>query len=76
MTMIIKLAMDKEDRYIRNWGFTLFCALVAFLIQGMFENVHSGPAAIVFYVQLAMITILWNMKRDELKATPRAEVSA
>jgi hypothetical protein len=74
--MVVKRAMDKEDLYIRNWGHTLFCALVAFLIQGMFENVHSGPAAIVFYVQLAMITILWNMKRDELKATPRAEVSA
>ena len=74
--MVIKRAMDKEDLYIRNWGHTLFCALVAFLIQGMFENVHSGPAAIVFYVQLAMITILWNMKRDERKATPRAEVSA
>jgi O-antigen ligase len=76
MMMIIKLSMEKADRNIRNWGFTLFCALVAFLIQGMFENVHSGPAAIVFYVQLAMITILWNMKRDERKATPRAEVSA
>jgi len=74
--MVVKRAMDKEDLFIRNWGHTLFCALVAFLIQGMFENVHSGPAAIVFYVQLAMITILWNMKRDELKATPRAEVSA
>lgn len=76
MTMIIKLSMDKEDRYIRNWGFTLFCALVAFLIQGMFENVHSGPSAILFYVQLAMITILWNLKRGERKVTPRAEVSA
>ena len=74
--MVIKRAMDKEDLYIRNWGHTLFCALVAFLIQGMFENVHSGPAAIVFYVQLAMITILWNMKRDERKAAPWAEVSA
>jgi O-antigen ligase len=74
--MVVKRAMDKEDRYFRNWGLTLFCALVAFLIQGMFENVHSGPAAIMFYVQLAMITILWNMKRGERKVTPRAEVSA
>lgn len=61
--MVVKRAMDKEDLYIRNWGHTLFCALVAFLIQGMFENVHSGPAAIVFYVQLAMITILWRTAR-------------
>jgi len=62
--MVIMLAMSKADPYIGNWGLTLFCALVALLIQGMFENVHSGPAAIVFYVQLAMITILWKTAQE------------
>jgi len=76
MMMVIKLAMNKEDRYIRNWGLTLFCALVAFLIQGMFENVHSGPAAVVFFSVLAMITILWRITQNEGKSMSPAGGSA
>lgn len=65
--MIILIIKDNRNDERRGWGFIFFAALIAFLIQGMFENVHSGPPAIVFYVQLAMITILWNEAR---KAPP------
>jgi O-antigen ligase len=63
--MVIALARGERDDEHRGWGLTFFAALVAFLIQGMFENVHSGPPAIVFYLQLAMITILWKRYRIE-----------
>lgn len=66
--MIIVIIKDNRNDERRGWGFIFFAALVAFLIQGMFENVHSGPPAIVFYVQLAMITILWNEACEALPA--------
>ncbi len=62
--MIIVIIKDNRNDERRGWGFIFFAALVAFLIQGMFENVHSGPPAIVFYVQLAMITILWKEEEN------------
>jgi O-antigen ligase len=63
--MILALAKDDRDDERKGWGFTFFAALVAYLIQGMFENVHSGPPAVVFYSLLAMITILWKRYRIE-----------
>ena len=66
--MIIVIIKDNRNDERRGWGFIFFATLVAFLFQGMFENVHSGPPAIVFYVQLAMITILWNEACEALPA--------
>ena len=65
LMITINLAIDRKNGFIREWGFTLFCAFIASLIQGMFENVHTGPPAIVFYLQLALITILWKRYRTE-----------
>jgi O-antigen ligase len=63
--MILALSKDDRDDERRGWGLTFFAALVAFLIQGMLENVHSAPPAVVFYSLLAMITILWKRYRIE-----------
>lgn len=48
-----------KDEFIQSWGAHLMVSFFAFTIQGMFENVHSGPPAIVFYTIVAMMTILW-----------------
>ncbi len=63
--MITALIKDARDDEGRRWGITFLAALVAFLIQGMFENVHSGPPAVVFYTLLAMITIFWRIQRED-----------
>jgi hypothetical protein len=63
--MILALTKDDRDDERKGWGLTFFAALVAFLIQGMLENVHSAPPAVVFYSLLAMITILWKRYRIE-----------
>ncbi|MDQ7838424.1 MAG: O-antigen ligase family protein [Thermodesulfobacteriota bacterium] len=69
-----KIKYGKDD-FIRSWGRCLMAAFVAVFIQGMFENTHSGPPAIVLYAILAMMTILWrlNMKSDnqlDIKSAP------
>jgi len=70
--MIVKIAKDNRNDERKGWGLTYFAALVAFLIQGIFENVHSGPPAIVFYLLMAMITILWKTTPSESEAPPSA----
>jgi O-antigen ligase len=64
-----------KDEIIRSWGLCLMAAFVAVFIQGMFENTHSGPPAIVLYAIFAMMTILWrlNMEPDnqlDIKSVP------
>jgi hypothetical protein len=53
-----------KDDFIRRWGLCLMAAFVAVFIQGMFENTHSGPPAIVLYAIFAMMTILWHLNME------------
>ena len=53
-----------KDDFIRRWGRCLMAAFVAVVIQGMFENTHSGPPAIVLYAIFAMMTILWHLNME------------
>jgi O-antigen ligase len=57
-----------RNDFIRNWGQCLIAAFTAFFIQGFFENVLSGPPAIVLYTILGMMTILWRINGE----TPEA----
>ncbi|MDD5451813.1 MAG: O-antigen ligase family protein [Desulfovibrionales bacterium] len=58
-----KIKYGKDD-VIRRWGLCLMAAFVAVFIQGMFENIHSGPPAIVLYAIFAMMTILWHLNME------------
>jgi hypothetical protein len=35
------------------------------MIPALFADTTFGPVAVVFYTVLAMITILWNLARQE-----------
>lgn len=64
-----------RDDFIKSWGICLMAAFIAVFIQGMFENTHSGPPAIVLYAIFAMMTILWRLNmesdcRSDIKSTP------
>jgi O-antigen ligase len=43
----------------------LFASLTSFLLPALFADAMFGPRAIIFYTILAMITILWNLVRQE-----------
>ena len=53
------------DDFFGHWGFCLMVALIALFIQGLFENTMSGPPAIIFYTIMAMMTILWHLKKKQ-----------
>jgi len=53
-----------RNRFVKKWTLCLIAALVAWLIQGFFESIVSGPTAMVFFIILAMMTILWNLREE------------
>lgn len=65
---VLRMARDimkyGRNLFVKKWALCLIAALVAWLIQSMFENTASGPAAMVFFIILAMMTILWNLREE------------
>ena len=53
-----------RNHFVKKWALCLIAALVAWLIQGFFESTVSGPTAMVFFMILAMMTILWNLREE------------
>jgi O-antigen ligase len=70
---IIRYARDSG---IRDWGVYLAISFVAYFIIGLSEPVFlfKAPAAI-FYIHLAMITILWRLNQDVPEIYDQLETS-
>jgi O-antigen ligase len=69
-----KLIRYGENHFIREWGLCLMAAFVAIIVQGLFENTLSGPSAIVLYIIMAMMTILWHLNGKETKQEYRMKI--
>lgn len=71
------MARKGKDMFIRDWGLCLMTAGTALFIQGMFENILSGPPVIILYSIMGMTMILWRLNRDaangDRHSTPEAE---
>jgi len=63
---VIRLARDGIGRAD---GLCMTGAWMAYLIQAFFADASFGVPAIVFYLHLGMITILWRASQEE-KAAP------
>ena len=55
----------KKGEYFKSWTICLFACFVSYMIPAFFADTTFGPVAVVFYTMLAMITILWNLARQE-----------
>jgi len=53
-----------RNRFVKKWALCLIAALLAWLIQAFFESLVSGPTAMIFFIILAMMTILWNLREE------------
>ena len=60
-----RIARRGRDAFTREWSLCLMGAFAAVFIQGMFENTLSGPPAVILYLILAMMTILWRMENEQ-----------
>ncbi len=64
--MCFKIIRYAKNDYIRDWGICTVSAFVAYFVIGMGEPVFLfRPSTIVFYVILAVITILWHLNQEE-----------
>lgn len=59
------IARHGKSRFIRDWGLCLMTAGTALFIQGMFENILSGPPVIILYSIMGMTMILWRLNKDD-----------
>jgi hypothetical protein len=54
-----------RDDFLRSWSLGLMTSFFALLIIGMFESFLGFSVSIVFYIQCAMMMILWHLHGQE-----------
>jgi O-antigen ligase len=63
--MLWQILKLKKGEFFKSWTICLFACFVSYMIPALFADTTFGPVAVVFYTMLAMITILWNLARQE-----------
>lgn len=48
----------------RTWGLLITACMVSYLMQAFFADATFGPQAIMFYVILALMTIVWRLNEE------------
>jgi O-antigen ligase len=65
IAVFFKMAWQTSARgnseFTRAGGFSLAACMVSYLIQAFFVDATFGPQAIMFYVILAIMTIVWTL---------------
>lgn len=65
LSMLWKIfRLTKNDQY-KLWAICLFAGLISFILPALFADAMFGSRAVIFYTMLAMITILWNIVKNE-----------
>lgn len=66
----ISVARKARNAFLKRWAVGLMAAFVSFLIQSMFTDTGFGRQALVFYLNLGMIAILWKLDRATQSLKP------
>jgi hypothetical protein len=59
-----QLTQYGNDDFIKTWALFLQATFVSFLIQGMFADMLLGVQIIIFFILMAMMTVLWRINED------------
>jgi len=59
-----QLIRHGHDDFIRTWALCLTAIFISFLIQGMVADMLLGIQIIIFFVLMAMMTVLWRINGD------------
>ena len=62
--MAWQTAVRGKSEFTRTWGLLLTACMVSYLIQAFFADAAFGPQAIMFYVILALMTIVWRVDEE------------
>jgi O-antigen ligase len=63
--MAWQTALRGNTEITRTWGLLLAACMVSYLIQAFFADATFGPQAIMFYVLLALMTIVWKLNEND-----------
>jgi O-antigen ligase len=65
---------NAKDNMIRDMGIYVSIAFIAYFIIGLAEPLFwASASAMIFYILLAMMTILWMLNRDESSVFEKTE---
>jgi O-antigen ligase len=53
-----------RDDFIKTWALCLTVVFTSFLIQGMFTDLLLGVQIIIFFILMAMMTVLWRLNKQ------------
>jgi O-antigen ligase len=53
-----------KDEHIKRWALALTAALLGYLSKGMFDESLSHVPANIFYIIMAMQTVLWKLNQE------------
>lgn len=53
-----------HDNFVKSWGLCSIGGLCGFLVQALFSDATFGLQAVMFYINIAMINILWKLDID------------
>lgn len=62
--MAWQTAVRGKTEFTRKWGLLITACAVSYLIQAFFADATFGPQAIMFYVILALMTIVWRLNEE------------
>lgn len=61
--MLYDIFRRRREDFFRMWSISLFACFSAYLSLAFFLDALYGPQAVLMYVILAMINILWNLSQ-------------
>lgn len=61
-----RMALRGKSEFARIWGVTLTACMVSYLIQAFFADATFGPQAMMFYLILALMVIVWKIDKKEI----------
>jgi len=61
LRLLVRTLRGATDGWLRGEALCLLAAFAAYLLQALFADASFGSPAVVFYLQLALITILYRL---------------
>jgi len=68
--MAWQTAVRGANDFARTWGLLLAACMVSYLAQAFFADATFGPQAIIFYIILALMTIVWREHYRKMEQPP------
>lgn len=63
--IVWQLTRREQSQFAKDWGRCLLAMFCAIITQALFVDIAFGPQAVVFFTTFAMLSILWQMHKNQ-----------